>query len=498
MSWHKIHRTTLIYRAVLASLFGGLALNAHAISLGQADIHSAQHEPLSATITVSDIDAQNFHASIATPDIYAQMGLSPDAPIFVQFTPTSDSTGQITLSSNVPISTPFADIVLNLNNNGEQVIEPQTLLMPIPASSPFTIPDSDVMPVIVTEDPQNLPTTTPLDDFTQNNGADAIDMSAVDLSTPDLPAPTAMPNVNTNSTPVPPKDGKVIGKEEIVIAQTTPEGTNTQIDILTEQVTRRIYPAGQAPAHEDLTASAPIPSETPITPSQPEKQAPASTGQAVYVVQSGDSLWNIANQIAKANKMSVNDVMNAIHNANPDAFAKGNINNLKTNAKLALPNYDVIPSQKAIQDAISAKRSHDAKKTGNTTAKANTKPNNNKSTNQPTTAKATSKPSSGSTGKANTTASTKKALPKAQMTLVTPTQQGKATGTNNKPTQSATGGGGDMLAGSLKNTRSQTANHAEYVQNLSQQRSAADQRVKLQNQKLAELEARLKALKENK
>ena len=57
MSWHKPYRTTLIRQAVLVSLLGTTSLHANAISLGQANITSAQHEPLSATIDVSDIDA---------------------------------------------------------------------------------------------------------------------------------------------------------------------------------------------------------------------------------------------------------------------------------------------------------------------------------------------------------------------------------------------------------------------------------------------------------
>lgn len=82
------------------------------------------------------------------------------------------------------------------------------------------------------------------------------------------------------------------------------------------------------------------------------------------------------------------------------------------------------------------------------------------------------------------------------MTLVTPNQQGKATGTNNKPTQSQAGGG-NALVGTLKSTRQQTVNTAQRVNGLNQELSTATQKLQLQNQKLAELEARLKALKEN-
>lgn len=466
MSWHKqTHRMTFIHQAILTALVGLVGLQAHAITLSQADIHSSQHEPLSATINVSDIDANNFNVSIATADIYAQMGLSPEAPISVQFNATSESSGQIILTSTAPISTPFADVVLNLNNNGEQVIEPQTLLMPIPASSPFLIPENEASPVVVSEGEQNLPEVTPMTpevtEQVQESQIDNVNVTGI----PSKPASDQAPA------------GKVLSQEDEVIAQITPEGTNKQVDILTEQVTRRVYPAGQAPQGEALpNPQEPTLAQAPKTEPQPTETT--GTSNATYVVQSGDSLWNIANQIAKANNMSVNEVMNAIHQANPDAFNKGNINHLKANAKLNLPNYSVIPSQKAIQDAIATKRHHDSKPKGSSNHVA-------KATRQTQSSRAN-----------NTTASTKKPLPRAQMTLVTPTQQGKATGTNNRPTQSQANGG-NALVGTLKSTRQQTVSTAQRVNGLNQELSTATQKLQLQNQKLAELEARLKALKEN-
>lgn len=211
-------------------------------------------------------------------------------------------------------------------------------------------------------------------------------------------------------------------------------------------------------------------------------------GDASYVVQSGDSLWSIANEIAKANKMRVGDVMKAIHAANPDAFRQGKMSQLKAKASLALPNYEVIPSQKAIQEAINAKRKHSESK-GKTAVKA----------------KKTSKATSTTTNHAKsaparrdsqvTTKPARKALPKAQVTLVTPTQQGKATGTNHKATQNAVAGGNEGLIGTLKATRKQTANSARNISNLNQELSTATQKLQLQNQKLAELEARLRTLK---
>ncbi len=466
MSWHKPSRTTLIHQAVLVSLLGTTSL-AHAVTLGQANIKSAQHEPLSATIDVSDIDAKNFNASIATADIYQQMGLSLDSKITVHFTPTSATTGQITLTSSTPISSPFADVVLNLNNNGEQVIEPQTLLMPLPSGGSFNLAENTTL--VANENWQNLPVTS----------ADLPDEDAIDASvTPSVPT---MPPVSAKNT-------------------NTRESADTQTKVLTEQVTRRSYNADDVvapklPAEEEAPISAKnkntkAKSKSTDDVEQAQPETTTATSGAVYVVQSGDSLWSIANHLASVNNMSVQDVMKELHSANPDAFNQGKMNRLKARASLNLPNYQVIPSQKAIEDAISAKRKHSA--STNTVAKAKAKSSKKSSTHsKPSTnlkaqAKSAKKPSA---------AKPAKALPKAQVTLVTPTQQGKATGTNSKPMPNAKAGGSSDLVGTLKNTRQQTASSAKRVNGLNQELSSATAKLQLQNQKLAELEARLRALK---
>ena len=52
------------------------------------------------------------------------------------------------------------------------------------------------------------------------------------------------------------------------------------------------------------------------------------------------------------------------------------------------------------------------------------------------------------------------------------------------------------LAGTLKNTRQQTATNAKRVNSLNEELSSAARKVQLQNQRLAELENRLKNLKD--
>lgn len=493
MSRQNSYRLSAIYQAILATALSAVALSAHAVNLSQADIQSAQHEPLSATINVSNIDANNFNAKLAPNSVYQQMGLTQNMNIQVQFTATSDTTGRITLSSSMPISTPFTDVVLSLDNNGEQVVKPQTLLMPVSTNN--IIPNDLVKPLMVaSQEEQNLPiasnlTVLPINHDEMNHKlAQTQDDTSLDLqddASSHAEKHTAdTPSVTSNIIIEP----KLISQEEKVISTITPEGSNKQLEILTEQITRRVYPAGEAPQpptnfsqnHTQDFSSQEIQVSDTTTPETSASETQSTTG-AIYVVQSGDSLWGIANEIAKANQIDVSDVMKSLFNQNPDAFINGKINQLKTNANLSMPNYEVIPSQKAISEAIASSSKAKSARQQSTTAK-------NQRTNIRT-----------SDNKAQMRKSTEHTLPKPQVTLITPSQTGQATGSQtrtNAPNNTA--GGGEDLVASLKSTRSKTANNAQRVSNLNQELSNATQKLQLQNKKLAELEERLKALKDKK
>ncbi|MGM8887943.1 type IV pilus assembly protein FimV, partial [Psychrobacter sp. 1U2] len=136
MSWHLPHRLTNIHHAVSVALLCSVSSIAwlpvaQAATMGKTTITSAQHEPLTASITVTDIDAKDFAASIASPVIYQQMGLTPTASMAVRFVPTSATAGQLLIQTSQPVTMPFADVVLAINDNGQRNVIPKTLLMPL-------------------------------------------------------------------------------------------------------------------------------------------------------------------------------------------------------------------------------------------------------------------------------------------------------------------------------------------------------------------------------
>jgi len=105
-------------------------------------------------------------------------------------------------------------------------------------------------------------------------------------------------------------------------------------------------PVTQAPTQAPA-ASRPAPSQPATTSSEPKPQPPrdttpydATTGDD-YSVARGETLWGIASSIRPDSRLTMNQTMLAIYEANPDAFG-GNINVLRAGARLRIPSADEI------------------------------------------------------------------------------------------------------------------------------------------------------------
>lgn len=677
MAWQLPYRPTRLHYAVSAALLCSMGSAillpaAMAATIGKTTITSAQHEPLVAIISISDIESSDFSANLANPKVYKQLGLTPTDAMSVSFIPTSASTGQLMISTSQPVSKPFADVVLAINDNGQRNTVPKTLLMPLGSAQPakrservksakpivarapkpnlpvisaptVTSPVTKKAPIVATSSTKPLavkreappplfaPSSSAANSGTINT-ANSKNSSALPIArvaaAPNLPlAPASRFDLETTANPAPsmaktntldiknnrrvssrptqpsPPNGDIpinasakalqpisnrnetaISVEDInsvedvesveklksveglvkastsvasadaatnvqqtLLAQTsannrtpnnqpslenkTAKTSSTNSNTLNIQVSRQItvrnspinkvdstdsptlalsFDESMASLNSDDTAklnsqvadhlataadsaSASTISarrETAATDSLPV----ANEKMVSYTVQRNDNLWLISKQIAEQNNLDISAVMSQIKTQNPNAFINQDADQLKANAELRLPNYEVIPSQSSIQAAISEQRARYLR-ANKKTAKASSE----KATADNTTSAASvssqiaqAKP----TKSANSTAKpTTRTLPQARFSVVAPGGKGQADGTQTKANTATGNGLSTEVLASLKSSRQRTATQAQRTKLMNNSLGSYTQKLQLQNQKLAELEARLKKLR---
>lgn len=616
MSCRLSHRLTRVHRAVSMALlcsvsYAAFVSSAHAATIGKTVVTSAQHEPLRASISVSDIRATDFSASLANPAIYQQMGLTPTDSMMVRFQSTSETSGQVYISTSKPVSKPFADIVLTINDQGQRNVVPKTLLMPLDASLPIDTTKNIVtgakkpnLPAVSANNAKPLtlrkgappPLISASAASSSTSAATAVKRSAPNVQLPNTqgantqsasiqtqaasastPAKTsvsatdhlvytpsrldngrlandfeltaASPAQTNASRPNPASrldNGRLAQEQTASSISTASEASpatqhtlgtaqaNNALDTLNIQVTRQIQPSQQknTDVSASIVAAAPkndaaqdnqtaeqaalstahtaaatvvgsnIPADTaaPSQSSTNNQTAPTnhvaadsiadaqtqSTANFQYQVQRNDSLWIIAQQIAQENNVDIQTVMKQIQSQNPNAFINKDADQLKADAKLNLPNYDVLPSQQALEAAISAQKQKYRRRINTPVAQPAPKA-------KPHTAKA--KNNSAPAAKSQKKPTITKTLPRAQFSVLAPGHDGNADGTQTK-SAAATGNGlsTDILA-TLKASRQAAASQAQSLSKTSSALDSYTRKIQLQNQKLAELQARLKKLR---
>lgn len=441
-----------------------LPIVSYAVNIGETYVQSGQNQPLNASINVTDIDPKTFSVKVATPEMYQQLGLSPDQKINVRFQPTSNNGGKIILTTKAPVSAPFTDVVLNIENKGEKNLLPKTLLMPL-GNKPITTQKATKT---VEVPPQKVTVT-------HNAPIDLPKTTAPVINVPVQPVPTvAQTTPSVNLQPA----GRVTDG-----SLGMPNLSTTNTNTISKPATSATTPSTQKPIVKETAKSS-----IKNTPDTPATDTTTPTATTTYVVRRNDNLWTIANRIAAKNKTNPNKVMQDIMDANPNAFTDGDPTRIDANTTLAIPKYKVTPSQTGIKAAKKLRQqTKPTVKSGNTI----------KSSTPITKSKATRASQRPLTQRAIRVAKHKNTNVnrKSEMMIVAPTQSsGSSQGASQSQNNSVSKKVAPQLIEQVIQKRQNTAGQVSKVSQLNSSIQSSEQKLRLQNEKLAMLEKRLKEL----
>lgn len=518
----KANRLTFALLAAMA------VQNTHAISLQPIDVLSSPGELLYAEIRFTGANtSESINVSAASTADLASLGISENLSTeHLNFYSRSNNYGDgvITITSNRPLTEQELNVVIKINQGNstrlqhvrtplkatltkEQIANNERSLVPTVVSekdfdlnlaeatgatstqaetkAPET-KKSTVTPPVVSVAQANKPTTAQAQPVEETK--------ATTKPTTAQAQPVAQPKVNDKPTTTQAQsvaESKASNKPTTVQAKPVTEPkTNTQpatqptlaqasANVLNEQaeyksdyliIQRTItLPNGQKVSADSLRTQPLEPVQQAQQPTQTQLEVAQQPTQRQHVVQKNDNLWSIAQAIAVQTSQPIGQVMKQIHRDNPTAFTRGDISRLRQGVTL---NIVVAPSTEIANDAKPASK---AKTPAQQTAKPANKP----------TAKPVNKPQ---------TAQTQPAKPKtsqAQLSIVADSKQDSAHGSakagNGKNTSSAN------LNKKVMQAREQTVNTQRNVSNLVGDLKAKEQKLKIINARLAQLQQQLES-----
>ena len=271
-----------------------LSSQAFALGLGEIRIESALNEPLRAEIELlaaSPDELTDLKIELASEATFARYGL--DRPFFLselqfQVFRTGRAEGNvIRVTSPSPITEPFVTFLIEANWPSGRLLREYTVFL----DPPTFAPPAAAQPAPAVAAPER---TQPAD--------------SARIERQPAPPP-AEPQRAPAPAPVRPA------------ARPAPEAAD---------------PAPVADAAPVAEPADPVPTPAPVS------EAPFSTSAGGdLVVQRGDTLWGVASRMRPDSRLTMNQTMLAIFEANPEAFG-GNINLLRAGATLRMPSADEI------------------------------------------------------------------------------------------------------------------------------------------------------------
>jgi pilus assembly protein FimV len=300
---------------ILVALALGCPQAVSALALGDLRVRSALNEPLDAEIDLLSIrgeDLADLRAKLATTEEFQRAGVDrPYVLSRLRFKVEERSGGKAVLkvSTRQPVKEPFLNFLLELNWPQGRLVREYTALLDPPVYGAAAA--ARVQGPLVKAQPEPLPPP--------------IEVPAVEAP---VVADAAAPSVPPSALEVPPP-----------LAPSAPRPIPAEPE-----------PRASAPAPQPGPAPRPAAAPAPAAPSAPAAEAAAD---GYGPTRAGDTLWSIANRVRPDASVSTQQMMVALLRANPDAFAMGNVNALKTGYVLKVPDrqaIDAVAQNEAMAD----------------------------------------------------------------------------------------------------------------------------------------------------
>lgn len=293
-------------RACLNAAFGIalclLALPALALGLGQIEVKSKPGQPLLAEIPIVTSDPtelQGLTARLAPPETFRRVGLDPPQGIVsgLSFEPALNAAGRpvIRVTSAAPVEQPALTFLLEVDWGQGRLVREYVAQVQAPDSLPAQVVAPVQAPVPAPDGLIERPVAPAPSEAAAPDSAEAA------AATEPEPADESAPPTETAATP-------------------------------------------QAPEPAPAVASQPAPEPAP----QPAREPAADSG---YAVQRGDTLSQIARDLAGLDGYTLDQAMLALLQANPEAFIGENINRLRAGAVLRMPAQETLSRYSTAQAA---------------------------------------------------------------------------------------------------------------------------------------------------
>ena len=312
-----------------------LPFNAFALGLGSIELDSALNQPLNARIPLMRVrpgELKDIKINLASPETFQRAGI--DYPSYLsqlQFSVVNDGNREpyIKIVSAQPITEPFLNFLLEVNWSSGRLLREFTVL---------------VDPPVLAEGGGNRSVETPSTRDVPSARDSQVTETVVEEPTDEAAQAPDMPSEDMAAAPdaeaTPSEDMAAASSEDLNAAPTEAEDRTASSRMQDEE-------AGSS-SRSTTTTTRVVETEQDFTPSPrgasqfqdagTVKSLPG--GGAEVLTKRGDTLWNVAESMRGNSGVSVQQIMIALLRANPEAFYRNNINNLKMGYVLRLEDFE--------------------------------------------------------------------------------------------------------------------------------------------------------------